>query len=94
MPIDAAQIEQCYERDARRLLVWLTRRCYDAQLATDLVGETFARAYADRRSFRGSGPDELSAWLFGIARNVLHEALRRGATSAARWPVSAWSRSC
>lgn len=64
--------------DARRLLVWLTRRCYDAQLATDLVGETFARAYADRRSFRGNGPDELSAWLFGIARNVLHEALRRG----------------
>ena len=78
MALDAEQIEQCYERDARRLLVWLTRRSYDAQLASDLVGETFARAFADRRRFRGSGPDEVSAWIFGIARNTLHEALRRG----------------
>jgi RNA polymerase sigma-70 factor (ECF subfamily) len=72
------RLSAAYERDARRLLVWLTRRSYDAQLATDLVGETFARAFAARARFRGGDDDELAAWLFGIARNALHEALRKG----------------
>lgn len=73
------RLSAAYQRDGRRLLVWLTRRTYDAQLATDLVGETFARAFAARRRFRGGDDDALSAWLFGIARNALHEALRQGA---------------
>lgn len=73
------RLSAAYQRDAGRLLVWLTRRTYDAQLATDLVGETFARAFAARRRFTGTDDDELSAWLFGIARNALHEALRKGA---------------
>jgi len=72
------RLSAAYERDAKRLLVWLTRRTYDAQLATDLVGETFARAFAARARFTGADDDELSAWLFGIARNALHEALRKG----------------
>lgn len=77
--LTSAQLSACYQRDASRLLVWLTRRTYDAQLATDLVAETFARAFAARRRFRGGGEDELSAWIFGIARNTLHESLRSGA---------------
>lgn len=78
MQLSSEHIAAAYDRDARRLLVWFTRRTYDAQLAADLVGETFARGYAQRRRFRGDGADEVSAWLFGIARNVLHDALRRG----------------
>ena len=33
------ELGAAYRRDGRRLLVWLTRRTYDAQLAVDLVGE-------------------------------------------------------
>lgn len=78
-PLTPDRLSAAYARDSRRLLVWLTRRTYDAQLATDLVGETFARAFAARGRFDGGDDDALSAWLFGIARNALHEALRKGA---------------
>jgi RNA polymerase sigma-70 factor (ECF subfamily) len=79
--LDADRLAAAYDRDARRLLVWFTRRTYDAQLAVDLVGETYARAFELRRRFAGDPgePDAVAAWVFGIGRNVLHEALRRGA---------------
>ncbi len=79
MRLTSEHVAAAYDRDARRLLVWFTRRTYDAQLAADLVGETYARAYADRRRFRGEpDADAIAAWTFGVARNVLHDALRRG----------------
>jgi len=63
---------------ARPILLFLTRRTYDAEVALDLTAETFARAYASRRRFRGRTDDDLAAWLFGIARNVLARYIRRG----------------
>ena len=80
MGLDAERLGAAYERDARRLLTWLARRTYDAQLAMDLVGETYARAFESRRRFRGdpSDADAVAAWTWGIARHVLHDALRRG----------------
>jgi ribosomal protein L18 len=79
--LDADRLAAAYERDARRLLVFFTRRTYDAQLAVDLVGETYARAFELRRRFDGDADDAdaLAAWVFGIGRNVLNEELRRGA---------------
>ncbi len=77
MRLSAEHIAAAYDRDARRLLVWLTRRTYDGQLAADLLGETFARAYAARKRFKGEDADDVSRWLFGIARNVLHDAQRK-----------------
>ena len=41
--LDADRLAAAYERDGRRLLIFFTRRTYDAQLAIDLVGETYAR---------------------------------------------------
>jgi RNA polymerase sigma-70 factor (ECF subfamily) len=76
--LTSQQLAAAYGRDARRLLVWFARRTYDAQLALDLVGETYARAFASRRRFAGDGPDAIAAWTFGIARHVLHDAQRRG----------------
>jgi RNA polymerase sigma-70 factor, ECF subfamily len=78
--LDADRLAAAYERDGRRLLVFLTRRTYDAQLAVDLVAETYARAFELRRRFTGdpADADALAGWVFGIARNVLNEALRRG----------------
>lgn len=74
-----------YRRDARRLLIWLTRRTYDAQVAVDLVGETYARAWESRTRFAGDPGDAeaLAAWTFGIARHVLADALRRGRSERA-----------
>src|SRR4051812_49894228 len=74
------ELAAAYRRDGRRLLVWLTRRTYDAQLAVDLVGETYARALASRRRFTGDPCDDeaVAAWTWGIARHVLGDALRRG----------------
>jgi RNA polymerase sigma-70 factor (ECF subfamily) len=73
-------LSAAYRRDARRLLIWLTRRTYDGQLAVDLVAETYARAWEARQRFRGdpADADALAAWTFGIARHVLAHALRRG----------------
>lgn len=68
-----------YERHARSLLVFLTRRTFDAEVALDLVGETFAQAVINRRRFRGSDEDTAKAWLFAIARNQLKQYFKRGA---------------
>ena len=78
--LDSEHLAAAYERDARRLLVFFTRRTTDAQQAVDLVGETYARAFAVRRRFKGdpADPDAVAAWTWGIARNVLGDALRRG----------------
>jgi RNA polymerase sigma-70 factor (ECF subfamily) len=80
MALDAEHLAAAYERDARRLLVWFTRRTYDGQLAVDLVAETYARAFGSRRRFEADGTDAdaVAAWTWGIARHVLHDALRRG----------------
>lgn len=67
-----------YGGHARRLLVFFARRTLDGQLAMDLVAETFARAYESRDRYRGRSEGEAAAWLWGIARNVLHETQRRG----------------
>jgi RNA polymerase sigma-70 factor (ECF subfamily) len=79
--LDADRLAAAYERDARRLLVFFTRRTYDAQVAVDLVGETYARAFELRRRFAADArdADAVAAWVFGIGRNVLNEELRRGA---------------
>lgn len=84
-PLDDQHLAAAYRRDARRLLIWLARRTYDGQVAVDLVGETYARAWESRRRFRGEPADAeaLAAWTFGIARHVLADALRRGRSERA-----------
>ena len=66
-----------YRRHAAPLLGYLVRRTGDAELAADLVAETFAAALAGAHRFR---PDKGSAvnWLYGIARHLLLRALERG----------------
>jgi len=47
-----------YAEHAERVLVFLARRCLDSEVAVDLMAETFAQAYADRRRFRGTSQGE------------------------------------
>jgi RNA polymerase sigma-70 factor, ECF subfamily len=72
------ELAELYTTQSAAMLVYFTRRCYDAQLAVDLVGETFAAAHAKRTRFRGASEGEAAAWLWAIARNTLNDALRRG----------------
>lgn len=60
------------------VLVYLTRRTYDPEVALELTAETFARAFADRRRFRGNADAEAEAWIYAIARNLLARWYRRG----------------
>jgi hypothetical protein len=58
--LDRHRLAAAYERDGRRLLVFFTRRTYDAQLAVDLVAETYARAF-ERRGRSAADPADHDA---------------------------------
>jgi RNA polymerase sigma-70 factor (ECF subfamily) len=75
MPLDADAIADLYDRHARTLLAFLARRAADPDAAIDLLAETFAAAFKDRRRFRGDDP---LPWLYGIARHQLAGYFRRG----------------
>lgn len=76
--LDADALDGLYRAHSRQLLIYFARRTIDADTATDLVAETFAAAFRDRRQFRGRTGDEAAAWLFGIARHQLASYYRRG----------------
>jgi RNA polymerase sigma-70 factor (ECF subfamily) len=83
---DPAAFRELYDRWADRLLAYLYRRVFDAEVAADLLAETFAVAYERRARFRDVGKPG-GAWLYGIAakelshwfrsQEVEHRAVRR-----------------
>lgn len=75
--LEPALFATFYRRHERDVLTYLRRRCGNAELAADLAAETFAAALIGAAKFRRSS-DPAVAWLFGIARNKLLEAQRRG----------------
>jgi RNA polymerase sigma factor (sigma-70 family) len=76
--VGPADFSAFYAEYAERVLLFHARRCLDAEVAVDLMAETFAEALASRRRFRGTSEAEAAAWLFGIARNQLASFFRRG----------------
>ncbi len=76
---DVAAFGEFYELYSRRVLVYLTRRALDVEVAFDLTSETFAVALETCRQFRGRSAEEEQAWLFAIARTQLSRYWRRGA---------------
>jgi RNA polymerase sigma factor (sigma-70 family) len=76
--IDREGLGVLYRDEAERLLAFFVRRTYDPQLALDLIGETFARAFERGGRFHGDTEQEAAAWVWGIARHVLSDTLRRG----------------
>jgi RNA polymerase sigma-70 factor (ECF subfamily) len=77
------EFARLYRRHAQTLLVFFQRRLHDAEVATDLMSETFATAIDRRAQFRGESDTELSGWLWSIARSTLRDHERRGATERA-----------
>jgi RNA polymerase sigma factor (sigma-70 family) len=76
--LDAGDFELLWQRHAGELLAFLARRTYDPELAVDLLAETFAVAFRDRRQFHGENLEAARAWLFGVARHRLALFFRRG----------------
>jgi RNA polymerase sigma-70 factor, ECF subfamily len=72
---DESAFEAVYRRHAPRLFRWLTRET-SREEALDLVAETFAQMLISIDGFRGRDDAEATAWLNGIARNLLRDYLR------------------
>jgi RNA polymerase sigma-70 factor (ECF subfamily) len=74
---DAGAFRVLYDRYAQRIQRYHVRRCRDYEVALDLVAETFAQAWCVRRAFRDEAGGSAAPWLYGIARNVLLQSVRR-----------------
>jgi RNA polymerase sigma factor (sigma-70 family) len=75
---DPLAFEAFYRAHAEALLAYFVRRVIDPHLALGLAAETFAKAYRQRRRYRGTTPEEAAGWLFAIARNEHLQWVRRG----------------
>jgi RNA polymerase sigma factor (sigma-70 family) len=66
-----------YEEHVGAVTAYVARRVGRADLTFDVVAETFARALEHRDDYDPERGADV-AWLFGIARNVLIDSVRRG----------------
>jgi RNA polymerase sigma factor (sigma-70 family) len=74
---DSAAFRALYDRYSERIKGYHLRRCHHEDVALDLTAETFAQAWYARRGFRDEAGGTAGPWLFGIARNVLLQSVRR-----------------
>ncbi|MCW3048257.1 MAG: polymerase sigma factor [Solirubrobacterales bacterium] len=79
LPFQADDLDRLYRQHARAMLRYFTSRVYDPEVGVDLLGETFAAAYADRARCRGASEEQWLPWVWGIARHQLAAWARRGA---------------
>jgi RNA polymerase sigma factor (sigma-70 family) len=76
---NAEAFRQLYDRHATRVHAFLVRRTRDEEAALELTAETFAAAWVARARFEDRAGGTAAPWLFGIARNLLAQSVRRGA---------------
>ena len=74
---DARAFRELYDRYAEDVHGYHLRRTRDPHAAHDLTAETFAQAWLARRRFRDHAGGSAGPWLFGIARNLLAQSVRR-----------------
>jgi RNA polymerase sigma-70 factor (ECF subfamily) len=101
----AAAFRTVYDRHAATIHAFLQRRTGEAGAALELTAETFAEAWRCRGRFVDRAGGSALPWLFGIARNVLAESVRRrsierracerlgielGVSRASATPADAW----
>jgi RNA polymerase sigma-70 factor (ECF subfamily) len=63
--------------DLRR---FIRRRVFDDHIADDLLQETFLRVHRNIETLQQA--ERLAAWVYQIARNVVHDHYRKGSDSA------------
>jgi RNA polymerase sigma factor (sigma-70 family) len=82
-----------YRRHVHAIHGYFRRRVFEVEAAFDLTAETFAAALRAVPRYEPR-PEPARAWLFGIARNTLLEALRRGQVEDRARRALAMGRSC
>ena len=75
---DPARFRELYDRLADDVLAYFYRRVLDAEVAADLLAETFAVAFERRGRFKDRGKPG-AAWVYGIAAKELSHWYRRQA---------------
>jgi RNA polymerase sigma factor (sigma-70 family) len=79
---DPAAFVEVYRRHAEDLVRYFAKRTLDPEAAAELTAETFAEAFASRRTYRDTGANGV-AWLYGIARHQLGRFFRLGRVDGA-----------
>jgi len=74
---DAEALADLYRREGEKVLIFLTRRTWDAEVALELTAETFALAIGRWRRLGQLTVEQQRAWLFTVARRQLSRYLRR-----------------
>jgi RNA polymerase sigma-70 factor (ECF subfamily) len=74
---DAQALADLYRREGEKVLIFLTRRTWDAEVALELTAETFALAIGRWRRVGALSVEQQRAWLFTVARRQLSHYLRR-----------------
>ncbi len=72
--LDPDQFQKLFERYCRPVMSFILGYLGDRDQAEELTQETFIRAYRKKNERRDDSA--LSTWLFGIARNVVREAIK------------------
>jgi hypothetical protein len=83
---DPAAFRELYDRWADKLLAWCYRRVFDAEVAADLLAETFAVAFERRHRFRDTAAPGRGDRQVGQLRDRPARA-RRGADGRPRAAV-------
>jgi RNA polymerase sigma-70 factor (ECF subfamily) len=76
---DAEAFSELYRREGEKVLIFLTRRTWDGEVALELTAETFAIALRSWRRVGSLVAEQQRAWLFTVARRQLSRYLRRAA---------------
>jgi RNA polymerase sigma-70 factor (ECF subfamily) len=71
---DEAALRELHALYARGVFAFARQRLRDDALAEEAVADTFFEVWRHAGRFRGES--QLSTWIFGIARNVVSNALR------------------
>ena len=74
---DPQAFGEFYSRHERAVLAFFMHWCRSAEVAADLMAETFAVTLECRSRYEPER-GEPRAWLFGIAQNILARSVRRG----------------
>jgi RNA polymerase sigma factor (sigma-70 family) len=74
---DVEAFRELYRRDAGIVLVFLTRRTWDGEIALELTAETFAIALESWQRLAPLLPEQQRAWLFTVARRLFSRYCRR-----------------
>jgi RNA polymerase sigma-70 factor, ECF subfamily len=75
--------ERAYDTSYQALYAYLFGRTADAEMAQDLLQETFLRVWRHRQKLSERTDEQQRAWMFAIARNLLIDSSRRRSVRSA-----------